>query len=62
MKYNVENRVNKCKGYVTLLDIDKIPVATRKFQSIKQRKDIITFWSKTYRLEEKSYYILIQPM
>ena len=57
--YNAENRIKICEGYVSLLDIDKTPVATKKFNSIKMRKDIIAFWERTYRLEDKSYYILI---
>jgi len=54
-------RINKSHGYVTLLDFDMNQVAYKKFSSIKQRKEIIEFWNRTYRLEEKSYYIVISP-
>jgi len=60
--YKVEDRINKSKGYVALLDFDKNQIASRKFNSIKMRREIIEFWRRTYRLEEKSYYILISPM
>ena len=60
--YKVEDRINKSKGYVALLDFDKNQIASRKFNSIKMRREIIEFWKITYRLEEKSYYILISPM
>ena len=60
--YKVEDRINKSKGYVALLDFDKNQIASRKFNSIKMRREIIEFWKRTYRLEEKSYYILISPM
>jgi len=55
-------RINKSKGYVYLLDFDMTQVAAKKFNSIKMRKDIIDFWKRTYRLEEKSYFLVISPM
>jgi hypothetical protein len=55
-------RINKSRGYVYLLDFDMSQVAAKKFNSIKMRKDIIEFWRKTYRLDEKSYYLIISPM
>jgi len=55
-------RINKCKGYVYLLDFDMTQVAAKKFNSKKMRKDIIEFWNKTYRLDEKSYYLIISPL
>lgn len=61
VSYNNENRIVKCKGYVYLLDSEKTQVASRKFNSIKMRREIIEFWKRTYRLEEKSYYIIISP-
>lgn len=54
-------RINKSKGIITLLDFDMNQVAYRKFQSIKERKQIMDFWYRTYRLEEKSYYIVVSP-
>jgi hypothetical protein len=54
-------RINKSHGYVTLFDFDLNQVAHRRFTSIKQRKDIIAFWNRTYKLDEKSYYIVISP-
>ena len=55
-------RINKSRGYVYLLDFDMNHVAAKKFNSIKMRKDIIEFWKRTYRLEEKSYYLVISPL
>ena len=54
-------RINKSKGIITLLDFDMNQVAYRKFQSIKERKQIMDFWYRTYRLEEKRYYIVVSP-
>ena len=54
-------RINKSNGYISLLDFDMNQVACRKFSSIKDRKEIIAFWNRTYRLEDKSYYIIISP-
>jgi hypothetical protein len=54
-------RINKSNGYIALLDFDMSQVACRKFSSIKDRKEIIAFWNRTYRLEDKSYYIIISP-
>jgi hypothetical protein len=55
-------RINKSKGYIYLLDFDMNQVAAKKFMSIKMRKDIIDFWKRTYRLEEKSYCLIISPL
>ena len=54
-------RINKSNGYISLLDFDMNQVACRKFSSIKDRKEIIAFWNRSYRLEDKSYYIIISP-
>ena len=54
-------RINRSHGCVTLLDFDMNQVAYRKFSSIRQRKEIIEFWNRTYKLDEKSYYIVISP-
>ena len=54
-------RINRSHGSLTLLDFDMNQVAYRKFSSIKQRKEIMEFWNRTYRLDEKSYYIIISP-
>ena len=64
MKMNDEiekMRINKSRGYVYLLDFNMTQVAAKKFNSIKMRREIIEFWRKTYRLEEKSYYLIISP-
>lgn len=55
-------RINKSKGWVYLLDFNMNQIAAKKFMSINMRKDIIEFWKRTYRLEEKSYYLIISPM
>jgi hypothetical protein len=54
-------RINKSHGYVALLDFNMNQVAHRRFTSTKQRKDIMEFWNRTYKLDEKSYYIVISP-
>ena len=64
MKMNDEiekMRINKSRGYVYLLDFEMTQVAAKKFSSIKMRKDILEFWRKTYRLDERSYYLIISP-
>jgi hypothetical protein len=62
MNDNLEKiRINRSHGSVTLLDFDLNQVAYRKFSSIKQRKEIMEFWNRTYKLDEKSYYIVISP-
>lgn len=62
MNDNIEKiRINRSHGYIALLDFDMTQVASRKFSSIKNRKEIIAFWNRTYRLEDKSYYIIISP-
>ena len=55
-------RINKSKGWVYLLDFNMNQIAAKKFMSINMRKDIIEFWKRTYRLEEKSYYLIISPI
>ncbi len=55
-------RINKSRGYVYLLDSNNNQIAAKKFNSIKMRKDIIEYWKRTYRLEEKSYCLIISPL
>ena len=55
-------KINRSKGYVYLLDYNMNQVAAKKFMSIKMRKDIIEFWRRTYRLDEKNYCLIISPM
>jgi hypothetical protein len=52
-------RINKSNGYVTLFDFDMGYVAHRRFTSVKQRKEIMESWGRVYKLDDKSYYILI---
>jgi len=52
-------RINKSTGYITLFDFDMCYVAHRRFTSVKQRKEIMESWERVYKLDDKSYYILI---
>jgi len=52
-------RINKSTGYITLFDFDMCYVAHRRFTSVKQRKEIMEAWGRVYKLDDKSYYILI---
>jgi hypothetical protein len=48
-------------GYITLLDADGKLSATKKYGSISQRNDIIAYWQKLYKLENKVYGFIISP-
>ena len=52
-------RINKSTGFITLFDFDMSYVAHRRFTSVKQRKQIMESWGRFYKLDDKSYYILI---
>jgi len=53
-------KINKSKGTITLLDADMNQVAFRMFKSISERKEIMTFWNRSYKLDEKKYCIEIR--
>ena len=62
MKMNDEiekMRINKSTGYITLLDFEMSYIAYRRFTSVKQRKEIMESWGKVYKLDDKSYYMII---
>jgi hypothetical protein len=62
MKMNDEiekMRINKSTGYITLLDFEMNYIAYRRFTSVKQRKEIMESWGRVYKLDDKSYYVLI---
>jgi len=52
-------RINKSTGFITLFDFDMTYITYRRFTSVKQRKEIMEFWGRVYKLDDKSYYILI---
>lgn len=52
-------RINKSTGYITLLDFEMNYIAYRRFTSVKQRKEIMESWGRVYKLDDKSYYLLI---
>jgi len=52
-------RINKSTGFITLFDYDMNYVTYRRFTSVKQRKEIIELWGRVYKLDDKSYYMLI---
>jgi hypothetical protein len=49
------------KGYILIEKDDKVSSA-KKYNSKYERNEIIKQWIKKYRLEEKSYVIIIQPI
>ena len=62
MKMNDEiekMRINKSTGYITLLDFEMSYIAYRRFTSVKQRKEIMESWGRVYKLDDKSYYMII---
>jgi hypothetical protein len=62
MKMNDEiekMRINKSTGFITLFDYDMNYVTYRRFLSVKQRKEIIELWGRVYKLDDKSYYMVI---
>lgn len=48
------------KGRISLHDENMELITDKSFNSVKNRKDIIEFWKRSYRLEEKTYYIVIK--
>jgi hypothetical protein len=52
-------RINKSTGFITLFDYDMNYVTYRRFLSVKQRKEIIELWGRVYKLDDKSYYMVI---
>ena len=52
-------RINKSTGFITLLDFEMSYIAYRRFTSVKQRKEIMELWGRVYKLDDKSYYMII---
>jgi hypothetical protein len=48
-------------GYITLYDVDKQFITSRKYKSILERGRILENWKNLYRLENKIYYLNIIP-
>ena len=48
-------------GYISLLDGYKRISVTKKYLSIAQRNDILAYWQKLYKLENKVYGLIIAP-
>lgn len=53
-------KINKSKGTIALFDSDMNQVAFRMFKSVSERKEIMTFWNRSYKLDDKTYYIEIK--
>lgn len=48
-------------GFISLLDGDGKASSTKKYTSISQRNDILKYWTKLYKLENKVYGLIIAP-
>lgn len=53
-------KIRIAKGRISLHDENMELITDKSFYSVKNRKDIIEFWKRSYRLEEKTYYIVIR--
>jgi hypothetical protein len=53
-------KINKSKGTVALFDSDMNQIAFRMFKSVSERKEIMNFWNRSYKLDEKKYCIEIK--
>lgn len=51
----------RIEGYIKLYDQYFNIVTSRTYKSKTDRKRIIEHWKKLYRLEEKKYYLVIEP-
>jgi hypothetical protein len=49
------------EGFISLYDYDNVFVARKQYRSIKNRNEIIEYWQKLYRLEDKKYILVISP-
>jgi hypothetical protein len=49
------------EGFISLYDYDNVFVARKQYRSIKSRNEIIEYWQKLYRLEDKKYILVIAP-
>jgi hypothetical protein len=53
-------KINKSKGTVALFDSDMNQIAFRMFKSVSERREIMNFWNRSYKLDEKRYCIEIK--
>jgi hypothetical protein len=49
------------EGNIALCDYKFEIVVNKTYKSKKKRQEIIDYWKKQYRLEDKKYYLLIIP-
>ena len=52
--------INKT-GYITLLSLQGFPAQVKKYRDLSHRNSFIKKWIKDYALNNKSYYLVIQP-
>ena len=55
-----ENK-NHIYGTIYLHDFNMNQVCYRLYASKKKRQEILDYWKKLYKLENKDYYIVISP-
>ena len=55
-----ENKNQIC-GIIFLHDLDMNQVCYRLYASKKKRQEILEYWHRIYKLENKDYYIVISP-
>jgi hypothetical protein len=49
------------QGDITLCDYNFEVVVNKIYKSKKARQEIIDYWEKYYRLQDKKYYLIITP-
>jgi hypothetical protein len=55
------NRKPAIEGNITLYDYNFEVVVNKIYKSKKARQEIINYWEKYYRLQDKKYYLIITP-
>jgi hypothetical protein len=60
---NLKMSENKkhCYGTIYLHDFNMNQVCYRIYGRKKKRQEILDYWTKLYKLENKDYYIVISP-
>jgi len=55
------NKKQSTSGNISLYDVHKDFVTSKKYKSISERERVLEKWKKMYRLEGRIYYVNIIP-
>jgi|TARA_R110000868_G_scaffold267201_2_gene526476 hypothetical protein len=55
------NKKQSTSGHISLYDGHKEFVTSKKYKSIAERERVLEKWKKMYRLEDRIFYININP-